>query len=226
MKFLIDSANIEDIKRLNRYIPLAGVTTNPSIIKKEGKIDFYNHMNDIRNEIGFNRSLHIQVVATNCEGILKDAEAILENIDDEVFIKIPVTVEGLKAIKNLKNNNINITATAVYTKFQAYLALESGADFIAPYFNRMENLNINPMDSLSSLAKLINHKNSETEILGASFKNISQVTTAFECGAQAATISVDIIDKALSNPSVLKASDSFSNDWESIYGKGSTIYKI
>lgn len=223
MEFLLDTANIEEIKHLNDCLPLSGVTTNPSIIKKEGKIDFFHHMKEIRKIIGFNKTLHVQVVATDYEGMVKDAEAILENIDEEIYIKIPVTKEGLKAIRELKSRNVNVTATAIYTKAQAYLAIASGADYIAPYYNRMEKLDIDPKDNIRSMANLIKQYDSQTRILAASFKNIGQVNTAFEIGAQAATISADILEESLSIPSVIKAVNDFKADWENIYGEHSTI---
>lgn len=219
MKFLIDTANLEDIKRLYDFAPLAGVTTNPSIMKKEGKVEFYNHMQEIRKIIGMDQTLHVQVVATDYEGMMADAEALIENIDKSVYIKVPVTKAGLKAIKELKRRDLNVTATAVYTKFQAYLAMTAGVDFIAPYYNRMENLNIDPKEVVRSIAQLIKQTNSSSEILAASFKNVGQVNSAFELGAEAATMSVDIIETALAMPSIAQAVDVFKSDWETIYGK-------
>lgn len=98
MEFMLDTANLADIKKFADFLPIAGVTSNPSIVKKEGKIDFFHHMKEIRGIIGEHRSLHVQVVATDYEGIIKDAETILANIDQKVFIKIPVNEPGLKAI--------------------------------------------------------------------------------------------------------------------------------
>lgn len=226
MKFLIDTANLEEIKRLYDFAPLAGVTTNPSIIKNEGKVEFYNHMRAIRNIIGIEQTLHVQVVATDYEGIIADAEALIENIDNEVYVKVPVTEAGLKAIKELKARGLNVTATAVYTKFQAYLAMTAGADFIAPYYNRMENLNIDSKEVVSSIAHLIKQTNSSTEILAASFKNVGQVNSAFELGAEAATMSVDIIETALTMPSIAQAVDTFKDDWEDIYGKDISVSNL
>lgn len=178
-------------------MPLAGVTSNPSIVKKEGDIDFFQHMKNIRSIIGQQRSLHVQVVAQDYEGMMKDAQAILNHIDNDVYVKVPTNAEGLKVMQALKNQGVNITATAIYTKFQAYLAIAAGADYIAPYFNRMENLNINPRDAITAMAKEIERTNSSTKILAASFKNVSQVNTACECGAQAATMGIDIVKSAL-----------------------------
>ncbi len=226
MEFLLDTANIEDIKKYNAILPLAGVTSNPSIIKKEGEIDFFQHMKEIRSIIGRERSLHIQVVAQDYEGMLKDAETILQNVDKDVYVKIPTNAEGLKVMQALKKQGVNITATAIYTKFQAYLAIATGADYIAPYFNRMENLNIDPREAITAMAEEIERINSSTKILAASFKNVSQVNAAVECGAHAATLGTDIVENALSMPSVQKAVDDFTRDWESIYGEGTNIFDL
>lgn len=223
MEFMLDTANITDIKKFSQIIPLAGVTSNPSIVKKEGKINFFNHMQEIRSIIGKDKSLHIQVVATDFEGIMADAKAILKNLDEEVYIKVPVTEVGLQAIKALKSQGRNVTATAIYTKFQAYLAIAAGADYIAPYFNRMENLNIDARESVTEMAKEIARSNSETRILAASFKNVGQVNAALECGAQAATMGTDIIQQAFAMPSIHQAVAGFTKDWEAVFGAGITI---
>ncbi len=223
MEFLLDTANLEDIKHYAEIVPIAGVTSNPSIVKKEGNVDFFAHMKTIRDIIGQDKSLHVQVVATDYEGILKDAEAILEKIDKDVFVKVPVSSEGLKAIKTLKARGVNVTATAIYTKFQAYLAIAAGADYLAPYFNRMENLNIDAEEVIREVAKEIERTNSHSKILAASFKNVGQVNTALEAGAQASTMGVDIIKQAFAMPSISKALSDFTADWESVHGKNVTI---
>lgn len=223
MEFLLDTANLDDIKKYSAIVPLAGVTSNPSIVKKEGKVDFFQHMKEIRKIIGPERSLHVQVVAQDVEGMIKDAQSILENIGKDVYVKVPTNAEGLKAMQALKRKGVNITATAIYTKFQAYLAIAAGADYIAPYFNRMENFNIDPKEAITAMAKEIERTNSSTKILAASFKNVGQVNAACECSAHAATMSVDIINNALTMPSIQKAVEDFTNDWESIYGIGTKI---
>lgn len=218
MEYLLDTANLEAIRKLVEYLPITGVTSNPSIVKKEGKIDFFAHMNEIRSIIGQNRTLHIQVTGTDVEGMLKDADAILKRVDNQVFIKVPVTMDGLKVMKTLKAKGINVTATAIYTKVQAFLALEAGADYIAPYYNRMENLGIDAEDVIASIAKMISLYGYSTKIVAASFKNIGQVNKAFLAGAQTATIDPAILEGAFSMPSIQKAVDDFSADWKMIYG--------
>lgn len=223
MEFMLDTANLADIKKYAEIIPLAGVTSNPSIVKNEGKIVFFEHMKKIREIIGKDCSLHVQVVAQDFDGMMADARAILANIDQEVYIKVPVNEEGLKVIKALKQEKIHVTATAIYTKFQAYLAIAAGADYIAPYFNRMENLNIDPREAIKEMALEIARTNSSTKILAASFKNVAQVNGALENGAQAATMGTDIISQAFSMPSIQKAVEDFTVDWEQIFEPGTKI---
>ncbi|MDS0527984.1 fructose-6-phosphate aldolase [Clostridium sp. SHJSY1] len=223
MEYMLDTANIELIKEYNQIFPITGVTSNPSILKKEGKVDFFNHFRKIREIIGMEKTLHIQVVAKDCKGILKEAKAILDNIDNKVYIKIPVNSEGLKAMKVLKRLGVSVTATAIYTKAQGFLAMESGADFIAPYFNRMENMNINPGEVIKAFADMIEKYNYETKILAASFKNIGQVNDSFSFGAQTATMAPEILRDALEMPAIQKAVDDFISDWESIFGKTSIV---
>lgn len=223
MKFLFDTANIEDIRRYSELFPIAGITSNPSIIKKEGKIDFFNHFKEIREIIGRDKDLHIQILAEDAEGILKETETILENVDDKVCIKVPVTEQGLKGIRTLKARGISVTATAIYTKIQGLLAIEAGADFIAPYFNRMENMDINPREVITTFANMISEYNYSTKILAASFKNIGQVNDAFAYGAQMATVSPDLLHDAFKMPAIQKAVDDFAADWKNVFGENVSI---
>lgn len=226
MELLLDTANLIAIKKGVDYLPLAGVTSNPSIIKREGKIDFFEHMRTIRSIIGKERSLHIQVVATEYEQMLADAKRIITEIDPEVYIKVPVNQTGLKVIKELKRQGIKVTATAIYTEFQGYLAIASGADYLAPYFNRMENANIDAKQIITNLAKEIQRTQQNSKILAASFKNIGQANAAIQAGAQALTLGVDVVEQAFSMPSIQQAITDFTNDWEETFGKGQSIYQL
>ena len=218
MKYLFDTANIELIEKYANKLPIAGITTNPSIIKKEGKIDFFAHFAKIREIIGKEKSLHIQVTTNTEEEIICEAYTICDRIDKDVYIKIPVTVEGLAAIKTLKKDNFNITATAIYTKMQGFLAMEAGADFIAPYYNRMQNLDINSDETISSFAQAIARYRYSTRILAASFKNMGQVNRAIECGAQSVTLGPEIMLDAFKMPSIAKAVEDFHTDWVKTIG--------
>ena len=142
MELLLDTVNLDTIKKYADVISLAGVTSNPSIVKKERPIDFYKHMREVRQIIGKERTLHVQVVGQTAEAMLADAHMILEELDDQVYIKVPTDMTGLAVIKQLKKEGIHVTATAIYSEFQGYLAIAAGVDYLAPYYNRMINMNI------------------------------------------------------------------------------------
>ncbi len=217
MEYLLDTANINEIKTYCDFLPIAGITSNPSILKKEGKIDFFGHMRAIREIIG-KHPLHIQVTATDVQGMLRDAEAIAQHVDKKAYIKVPTNLEGLKVIGILKKQGYNVTATAIYSTAQGLLAMEAGADCLAPYYNRMENLNINPEEVIRSFAAMIDRYGYKTQIIAASFKNMGQVNKAFLAGAQAATVDPSILKSALMMPDIQKAIDDFDSDWKSVYG--------
>ena len=218
MKYLFDTANLQLIEQYANRLPIDGITTNPSIIKKEGKIDFWNHFKRIREIIGEEKTLHIQVTTNSTEDIIKEAHAIYEKIDNKVYIKIPVTIDGLDAIAKLKQEGFNITATAIYTKMQGFLAMEAGADYIAPYYNRMQNLDIDSDETIRAFADMIAKYNYGTKILAASFKNMGQVNRAFADGAQTVTLAPEIMLEAFKMPSIKKAVDDFHNDWVNTIG--------
>ncbi len=218
MEFLFDSVNLEAIRKYSEIFPITGVTSNPSIIKNEGKIDFFKHFRCIREIIGIDRSIHIQVTGRDADTMIREGRTILKGVDEKVFIKIPTTEEGLKAMRALKSEGAGITATAIYSKIQGYLAIETGADFIAPYFNRMENLDISAEDTIACLADQIAAGGYKTKILAASFKNIAQVNAAFAAGAQTATVQPELLHEAFGMAAIGKAIDDFGKDWESVFG--------
>ena len=217
MEFMLDTLNINEIKKWARVLPLAGVTSNPTIAKKEGEIDFFKRIHEVREIIGEAPSIHVQVVAKDYDGILKDAAKIRQECGGNVFIKVPVTPEGLAAIKTLKSEGYKITATAIYTVFQVLLAIEACADYLAPYYNRMENLNIDSAQVIAQLADSIEKNQSSSKILAASFKNVGQVNRAFKEGAQAITAGADVFEAAFGMPSIEKAVNDFANDWSAIH---------
>ena len=205
MEFIIDTVDLEEIKDAIDHMPITGVTSNPSIVKATSPKNFFEHMKEVRKIIGKERSLHVQVISKDCDEIVKEGHRILEEIDDQVYIKVPVSYEGIKAIKILKSEGHNVTATAVYDLMQAYMALAAKADYIAPYVNRIV------MD------------NYECKILAASFKGLQQVRDAFNAGAQSVTAPVAVLKQIFANPNIEKAVNDFNNDWYDVYGKGKGI---
>ena len=139
MKLIVDHADLDQIKEMFEYFPVSGVTTNPTIITRTGK-DPYEVLKSIREFIGADAELHAQVISSDAEGMMAEAKEMRETVGGNFYVKIPTTKEGLKAIKNLKKEGFKVTATAVYTSIQAYLAAEAGADYVAPYLNRIDNL--------------------------------------------------------------------------------------
>ena len=225
MKYLIDSANLDEIRALSEYLPIAGVTSNPSIVKKEGSVPFFAHMREIRSIIGNLRPLHIQVTATDYDGMMRDAEAVFRHVDEKVFIKVPVDFEGVKVIKALRRQGANVTATAVYGMDQAFMALEAGADCIAPYYNRMEALGVDAATVIGNIAGIIAHYGYETEILAASFKQPAQIDRAILAGAHSVTVAPDVLRGIFAKQVVADAVQAFSDDWTGLYG-GKTLTEL
>lgn len=223
MELIIDTVDLNEIKEAVEYMPIVGVTSNPSIVKKTNPKDFFEHMRTIREIIGKDRSLHIQVIFKDCDSMVKEAHRILEEIDRQVYIKVPVSYEGIKAIKMLKEENIHVTATAVYDLMQGYMALAAGADYIAPYVNRIGNLGADPMKLIYELSNRIIMDNYDTKIVAASFKGVEQIKNALNNGAQAITAPVGILKQIFKNPNIEKAVDDFNADWYSMYGEGKGI---
>ncbi|MFJ7725161.1 fructose-6-phosphate aldolase [Neobacillus sp. NPDC097160] len=226
MELMFDTANLNEIEYYSKIFPIKGVTTNPSILKKEERLDVFTHLKKIRNIIGTTSSLHVQVTTDTSEEMVKEAYTIAEKLGKDIYIKIPVNEEGLKAIRILKREQLKITATAIYTMAQGDFAIMAGSDYIAPYFNRMENININSTSVINHFSTLIKEYNMETKILAASFKNIGQVMRAFESGAHCATVDPSLLHHSLKMPAIEDAVSNFKRDWEDVYGNGVTLQDL
>ncbi|WP_320129476.1 fructose-6-phosphate aldolase [uncultured Sphaerochaeta sp.] len=218
MELMLDTANLKDIAKGITTYPVTGVTTNPSIIKAEGKVDFFEHLKKIRGIIGKERSLHVQVVGQDCDTIIKESDKIRSILGEETFIKIPVTEEGLRAIKILSKDGVNVTATAVYTTMQGILAMLSGARYLAVYYNRMLNIDIDAARVIKELSSLLWANAGNCQVLAASFKNISEITTAYANGASCCTVPLDLLTMGLCMPSITQAVNDFHTNWQVIYG--------
>jgi len=215
MELFIDSANVELIKKFVDTCPLKGVTTNPSIISSQENTVFFSLLEEIKKTIGSQRILMVQVVGSTYETMIKDAQRIVKELGKEVYIKIPANLEGLKVIKTLTSEYYNVTATAIYSTFQGIVSLNSGAEYAAVYYNRMENLGLSADKAISSIAKI---KDNKSKIIGASFKNINQVTNAYLSGADSCTLPPELLGQALSSLNVEDAVQVFNKDWAKVYG--------
>ena len=226
MEFIVDTVNLEEIKDAVEHMPIVGVTSNPSIVKQTSPENFFEHMRKIREIIGMERSLHIQVISKNSDEMVAEAHRILKEIDDQVYIKVPVSYEGMKAIKTLKAEGVKVTATAVYDLMQAYMALAANVDYIAPYVNRIGNLGADPMDLISNLSDRIAVDGYNTKIVAASFKGVQQVRDSFNYGAHAITAPVAVLKQIFANPNIEKAVDDFNKDWYAMYGENVGICEL
>ena len=171
MKLIIDDAHIDLIKKIYEYYPVDGVTTNPSILAKSGRQPF-EVLKEIRSFIGEEAELHVQVVAKDADGMVDDAHRIVKELGANTYVKVPSISEGFKAMKALAKENINITATAIYTPMQAYLAAKCGASYAAPYVNRIDNMGFNGIQVAKQIHDIFKNNNLKTEVLAASFKNL------------------------------------------------------
>ena len=223
MKLLIDDANIEKIKQIYEFYAIDGVTTNPSILAKTGR-NPYEVLKEIRELLGNEAELHVQVVSNSAEDMVKEGHKIAEKLGKNTYIKIPTVPEGLKAMRILHSEGYNVTATAIYTPLQAYLAAKAGADYTAPYVNRIDNLGTNGIEVTRKIHDILKNNNFKTEILAASFKNSLQVLELCEYGVGAATVAPDIIEGFINNTTNVSAAvQDFTDDFENLCGKGKTM---
>ena len=190
MQYVLDTADVDFIKKAIDLYPIEGVTTNPTIISKE-KGDFKTIIREIRKVIGEELMLHVQCISLNSETMVKEALYIQQLVGKNVYVKIPVIPEGIKAIKILKNKNIKVTATAIFTAQQALMAAIAGADYVAPYINRIDNISGDGPRVVSEIIQLFNINNISTKVLAASFKNVEQVHKVCLAGAHSITVNKD-----------------------------------
>lgn len=222
MKLIVDFANLDQIMEMYDYYPVDGVTTNPSILAKERK-NPYDVLKAIREFIGADAELHVQVVSLDAESMIQEAHKIQEELGTNTYIKVPVSREGLKAIKALAAEGANITATAIYTQIQAYLAGKAGAHYAAPYVNRIDNLGADGVKVAREIHDIFQKNGLKTEVLAASFKNSQQVLELAKYGVGAATIAPDVIEGLIKLDSVQCAVDAFTKDFEKLCGEGKTM---
>lgn len=222
MMYIIDSADTEKIKRCVEFFPVAGVTTNPTIISKE-KADFVQLVKTIRDIIGPERMFHIQTTADTAEDMIREAQALKELVGGNFYIKIPISAQGLKAMMQLKKMGINVTATAIFTQQQAMLAAMAGADFVAPYVNRLDNIVSDGVHVVEEIVKMFRAQNVNCKVLAASFKTVEQIHKIAVVGGDAVTINPELFDLLTYHPMTQYAIDDFNVDWESVYGKKSIL---
>ena len=221
MLFILDTADLSAIRHCCEFYPLAGVTTNPSIISKE-KTDFWKLVGDIRAVIGDDKMLHVQTVCKKAEDMVAEAELLASRVGKKgnFFVKIPIGEEGLKATAEIKKRGIcGVTMTAIFTPGQALMAACAGADFVAPYVNRLDNILGDGVRVVSEIVELFRQHGIDTcRVLAASFKNAEQVHACAMEGCQSVTVSADILKTLISHPMTDAAVAGFDKDWQGVYG--------
>ena len=215
MKLLIDDAHIDLIKKICDYYPVDGVTTNPSILAKSGRQPF-EVLKEIRSFIGKDAELHVQVVAKDAEGMVEDAHRIVKELGANTYVKVPSVPEGFKAMKILVKGNINITATAIYTPMQAFLAAKCGASYAAPYVNRIDNMGYDGIYVTKQIHDILVNNHMDCGVLAASFKNSQQVLELCEYGVYSSTCAPDVIDGFVKNLAIDGAVNDFISDFNKL----------
>ena len=217
MLYILDTADIEDIRHCNEFYPLAGVTTNPTIISRE-HADFWNLVKEIREIIGEDKMLHVQTTQKTAEGIIEEAKLLKEELGGVFYVKIPICEEGLKATMALKKMGIGVTMTAIFTPAQALIAAKAGADFVAPYVNRLDNIIADGCEVVKEIVRQLEIYNLNCKVLAASFRTAEQVHKCASAGCHSVTVSAKILKSLILNPMTDVAVRAFERDWEDTYG--------
>ncbi len=217
MEYLIDTANIETIRHCNEFYPLAGVTTNPTLIARE-KSDFFTLIKDIRAILGPDKAMHVQTVQATAEKIVEEAKLLRDAVGGKFFVKIPISEEGLKATRMLRELGIGVTMTAIFIPTQAMMAAKAGASYVAPYVNRLDNVLGDGVRVVGEIVELFKTHGLNCRVLAASFTNCEQVHNCAMEGCHAVTVSREIFKASISHSMTDVAVAGFTRDWKDLYG--------
>lgn len=212
MKFFIDTANINEIKEAAAMGILDGVTTNPSLVAKEGK-DFKKLLNEILKIV--DGPVSAEVVSTDMAGILKEADE-LAAIHPNIVVKVPLIKEGIKAVKTLSDKGIKTNVTLCFSASQALLAAKAGATYISPFVGRLDDISTDGMYLIEEIIQIYDNYGFETEVLVASCRHPLHVVEAAKMGADVATLPFSVIDKLFNHPLTDIGLDKFLSDWKKL----------
>ncbi|EEP97453.1 Fructose-6-phosphate aldolase 2 [Yersinia aldovae ATCC 35236] len=216
MELYLDTADVAAVKRLARVLPLQGVTTNPSILAKAGK-PIWEVLPALRDALGGTGKLFAQVLASDSEQMVSEAMLLSQRVPGLV-IKIPATAEGLAAIKKLKTMSIPTLGTAVYGAGQGLLSALAGAEYVAPYVNRLDAQGGDGIAMVRELQQLLTLHAPGAKVLAASFRTPRQVLDCLLAGCQSVTIPVDVAEQFITTPAVKAAVEQFEQDWQGAFG--------
>ncbi|CAG9613082.1 Transaldolase [Bacillus rhizoplanae] len=215
MKFFIDTANIEEIKEANALGVLAGVTTNPSLVAKEG-VDFHERIREICSVV--EGPVSAEVISLEADKMIEEGKE-LAKIAPNVVVKVPMTTEGLKAVKAFADLGIRTNVTLVFSAVQALLAARAGATYVSPFLGRLDDIGHNGMDLIRQIADIFVIHDIKTEIIAASVRHSVHVTDAALNGAHIATIPANVIASLVKHPLTDQGIEKFLADWEKTQGK-------
>ncbi len=216
LELYLDTVDVEQVARFNACLPIKGVTTNPSILAKSGK-GLKQALAELAGIIGTGARFHAQVVSQTVDGMLEEAKR-LHALPYDMVVKVPATETGLAAIRKIKADNIRVLATAVYSAQQGFLAALCGADYLAPYVNRIDAMGADGVGVVADLQVLLDQHRLDCKILPASFKNTQQVMGVLKLGVGAITLPVDVAAQMFAHPAVQPAVEQFTHNWQGVFG--------
>lgn len=216
MKFFIDTANVEDIRKANDMGVICGVTTNPSLIAKEGR-DFNEVIKEITSIVDGPISGEVKATTVDAEGMIKEGREIAA-IHPNMVVKIPMTVEGLKAVKVLASEGIKTNVTLIFSANQALLAAEAGASYVSPFLGRLDDISQPGIDLVRTIADIFDIYGYETEIIAASVRNPIHVTDCALAGAHIATVPYKVIEQMTKHPLTDQGIEKFQADYRAVFG--------
>lgn len=212
MKFFIDTANVEEIRKANDMGVICGVTTNPSLIAKEGK-KFEEVVREITSIV--DGPISAEVISLDAEGMVREAVE-LSKIHKNIVIKVPMTVEGLKAVKVLHKEKIKTNVTLIFSSGQALLAARAGATYVSPFVGRLDDISNDGMALIEEIVEIFDNYDIETEIIAASIRHPMHVTQAARLGCHIATIPYKVITQLTKHPLTDSGIEKFLKDWETV----------
>lgn len=217
MKFFIDTAKVEDIRKANDMGVICGVTTNPSLIAKEGR-DFNEVIKDITTIVDGPISGEVKATTVDAEGMIAEGREIAK-IHPNMVVKIPMTQEGLKATKVLSSEGIPVNVTLIFSVNQAILAANAGAAYVSPFLGRLDDINMPGIDLIRNIAEIFEIYGYDTEIIAASVRNTVHVTDCALAGADIATVPYKVIEQMTKHPLTDQGIEKFQADYKAVFGE-------
>ncbi len=218
MKLFVDTGNIEDIKKANEMGVICGVTTNPSLIAKEGGKSQVEILQEIASIVDGPISGEVKATTVDAEGMIAEGREIAK-LHKNMVVKIPMTVEGLKATKVLASEGIKCNVTLIFTANQALLAARAGAAFVSPFLGRLDDISQPGIDLIESIVTIFDNYGIETEIIAASVRNPIHVTDCALAGADIATVPYSVIEQMTKHPLTTQGIDKFQKDYIAVFGE-------